>query len=190
VFKIVGGPSSDGYKAEKWTSDPSLHLWAGKCKVVAKGEECTVILEDTKTGKPFAVCAINTKPGAPKAVEKVIDSSRFFVLRIENQGKHAFIGIGFSERSEAFDFNVALQDHQKFLDRKKLPVTDFSKEEKKDYSMKEGTKIKVNLKVKTAGKERSVGSTTTQGGSGGMGGFNLEDEGKSEGFGEFENSNW
>jgi adaptin ear-binding coat-associated protein 1/2 len=101
-------------KNENRTKDPSLHLWSGCCKVVASGEDCFVRLEDPVTGKPFAVCTVNTKPGAPKAVEKVIDSSRFFFLRIENKGKHAFIGIGFQERTEAFDFNVALQDHQKY----------------------------------------------------------------------------
>jgi hypothetical protein len=36
------------------------------------------------------------------------------VLRIQNAtGKHAYIGIAFNERNDAFDFNVALQEHQK-----------------------------------------------------------------------------
>ena len=76
------------------------------------------------------------------AVESVTDSSRYFVVRIEDGngtcgswcsllvrrlslprevgltaccllGRRAFIGIGFGDRGDAFDFNVALQDHFK-----------------------------------------------------------------------------
>lgn len=40
------------------------------------------------------------------------------MLRIEDgSGKHAFIGLGFNERNEAFDFNVALSDHDKYVKR-------------------------------------------------------------------------
>ena len=73
------------------------------------------------------------------AVEPVTDSSRYFVLRIENQGKHAFVGLGFAERSEAFDFNVALQDHKKYLKNKADAAAAKSKassEPEVDYTLK------------------------------------------------------
>ena len=55
----------------------------------------------------FAEAPITEFP--TKSIEPVSDSSRYFVLKIENQGRSAFIGVGFADRSDSFDFNVALQ---------------------------------------------------------------------------------
>lgn len=43
-------------------------------------------------------------PSRP-SVEAVLDSSRYFVVRVEGDGKKAYIGMGFTERSESFDFS-------------------------------------------------------------------------------------
>lgn len=43
-------------------------------------------------------------PSRP-SVEAVLDSSRYFVVRVEGDGKKAYIGMGFMERSESFDFS-------------------------------------------------------------------------------------
>ena len=56
-------------------------------KVVERGEKCAIILV-SQDGATFAVCPV--KEGA---VDRCVDSSRYFVLRIENaQGRHMFIG--------------------------------------------------------------------------------------------------
>ena len=62
-------------------------------------------------------------PGqAAIAVEQASDSSRNFVLRLEDDAapgaspgarRHAFVGLSFGERGAAFDFNVAIADHQR-----------------------------------------------------------------------------
>lgn len=59
------------------------------------------------------------------SVEAVLDSSRYFVLRVESIDPHtskvrkAYIGMGFQDRGDAFDFNVALQDWTKRVKRLK-----------------------------------------------------------------------
>ncbi len=56
-----------------------------------------------------------------QAVEPVVDSSRYSVLKVvdTNTKQHAFIGIGFGTRPQASDFNAALDDHRGFLRRQR-----------------------------------------------------------------------
>ncbi|PGH01854.1 hypothetical protein AJ79_07790 [Helicocarpus griseus UAMH5409] len=70
-----------------------------------------ILLEDPSTGNLFAA-APYTDAGA---VEHAIDSSRFFAIRVVGDGRKAVLGIGFEDRSEAFDFGVTLQEARKVL---------------------------------------------------------------------------
>jgi adaptin ear-binding coat-associated protein 1/2 len=61
----------------------------------------------------YASCPVDGYPGT--AIESVSDSARYFVIRLKDEsGRSAFVGIGFYDRSDSFDFNVALQDHFKY----------------------------------------------------------------------------
>lgn len=104
-----------GYKCAEWLQ--SDKIWSGRLRILALKDKCEIRLEDSNTGELFAGCHV--LPGKREAcVESVTDSSRYFVLRIEDgRGKHAYIGLGFAERNEAFDFNVALSDHEKYVKR-------------------------------------------------------------------------
>lgn len=67
-----------------------------------------------RSGELFAMCPV---PYGKKnvAVEPVSDSSRYYVIRVEDPvtKRHAFLGLGFNERGEAFDFIAALVSHGK-----------------------------------------------------------------------------
>lgn len=56
-------------------------------RLVAKGNECIMKLEDKNSGELFAKCPIEQYPGI--AIEAVTDSSRYFVVRIQDDdGKY------------------------------------------------------------------------------------------------------
>ncbi|XP_031838480.1 NECAP-like protein CG9132 isoform X2 [Nomia melanderi] len=116
-------------------------------RLVSQGNSIAIKLEDKITGELFAKCPIDKYPGI--AVEPVTDSSRYFVLRVQNDnGRSAFLGIGFLDRSDSFDLNVALQDHFKWL--KNQEEIEKEKDEPKqelDLRFKEGETIKINMKI-------------------------------------------
>ncbi|KAI3691404.1 hypothetical protein L2E82_49763 [Cichorium intybus] len=88
----------------------------------------------------------------------MLDSSRYFVLKIEDgTGKHTLIGLGFTERNEAFDFNVALSDHEKYLKREIEKEADEASDESHinihpavNHRLKEGETIRITVKNKPA----------------------------------------
>lgn len=114
------------------------------------------------------------------AVERTVDSGRYFVLRIVNpQGKHAYIGMAFNERNDAFDFNVALQEHKSELEREDQAAKGIGSSllaPLRDLSLKAGEKIKINVPKKKKPIAEGSGSGSVSGsllpppGSGG-GGF-------------------
>ncbi|TYG44093.1 hypothetical protein ES288_D11G070300v1 [Gossypium darwinii] len=151
VYLIPPRKTAASYRADEW--NVNKWAWEGTLKVISKGEECIIRLEDKNTGELYARAFL--RDGEPHPVESVIDSSRYFVLRIEeNIGgrlRHAFIGIGFRERTEAYDFQAALHDHMKYLNKKKTAEEmeqQFQKSSSVDYSLKEGETIVLQLKNK------------------------------------------
>ncbi|CAN4093235.1 unnamed protein product [Withania somnifera] len=135
----------------------SDRIWTGRLRVVSCKERCEIRLEDPNSAELFAACFM--APGQRESsVESVLDSSRYFVLKIEDgRGKHAFIGLGFNERNEAFDFNVALSDHEKYVKREN--DKDVGDGEAGDdnhieihpavnHRLKEGETIRINVKNK------------------------------------------
>lgn len=60
-------------------------------------------------------------------------------------GRSAYIGLGFGDRSDSFDLNVALQDHFKWL--RKEQEDHSAPQQQLDLGFKEGETIKINMKI-------------------------------------------
>lgn len=163
VFKIPPRTSNRGYRAADWNlQEPQ---WTGRMRLVAKGEDLIMKLEDKSTGDLFAKCPIDKYPGV--ALESVTDSSRYFVVKIQDDnGRSAYIGLGFGDRSDSFDLNVALQDHFKWLKKEQEEQTP---QQQLDLGFKEGETIKINMKITK--KDGSDGSRPRRGGGAGGGGL-------------------
>lgn len=105
----------------------------------------TLLLEDPKNGDLFAAAPYTSE----RIVEQALDSSRFFAITVVGEGRKAVLGMGFEERSEAFDFSIALQDARRVLGFEAkptgAPVKKAAEEPKRDFSLKEGETISINL---------------------------------------------
>lgn len=167
VFKLPPrNTGSIGWRGSEWKEK----VWHGTCKIVDRNKQTAILLVDTTTGTIFAVCPILD---GVNAVERCVDSSRYFVLRIENgNGRHMFIGLAFNERNDAFDFNTALQDAKKErefdLMQEKMNNVELngdngdvkSNATGKDYSLKDGQTIKVNIPKKHTTQIHGAGGGT------------------------------
>ncbi|XP_012684974.1 adaptin ear-binding coat-associated protein 1 isoform X2 [Clupea harengus] len=163
VYRIPPRASNRGHRAADWKLDTPD--WSGRLRITAKGKVAFIKLEDKVSGELFAQAPINEFPSI--SVETVSDSSRYFVLRIQDDnGRSAFIGVGFGDRGDAFDFNVALQDHFKWVKTedeisKNAQTADTTP--KLDLGFKEGQTITLNI---GQGKKRDKPRPQSAGGFG------------------------
>jgi hypothetical protein len=158
IYKIPPRKSATGYRAAEWNTDN--FLWSGRLVVVSKGEKCLIRLLDKNTNTLFAECV-----ASERTVEPVTDSSRYFVLTLEDNqtGRRAFLGLGFSERSEAFDFNAAMADHKKWLrqqEEAKAMAQKWTSQPRPNLSIPTGQTIHVDIKSKVAKPKAAPSSSS------------------------------
>ncbi|XP_052389481.1 adaptin ear-binding coat-associated protein 1 [Carassius gibelio] len=162
VYRIPPRASNRGYRAADWKLDTPD--WTGRMRITAKGKVAYIKLEDKVSGELFAQAPVQEFPGI--AVETVGDSSRYFVLRIQDDsGRSAFIGVGFGDRGDSFDFNVALQDHFKWVKQENEIKSSEGSDSgpKLDLGFKEGQTITLNI---GQGKKRDKPRPQSSGGMG------------------------
>lgn len=188
VYNIPPRPSNKGHSASAWTTDPERHIFTARLRLLETSHASTLkvdsVLEDASNGQLFAASPYDN----PNAVEPVLDSARFFAITVRDPtGRKAVLGIGFEERGEAFDFGVALQEARRGLGWEAKEAKKETKPDK-DYSLKEGETITVQIGNTGIGRRRreqenqEAESANLQSfalapppgaGSGGAGGFGL-----------------
>lgn len=160
IYQIPPLTSTKGYQASQWTADNNKRqIFTARLRILetsipndADSEKVTttLLLEDASSGQLFAA-APYTSPGV---VEQALDSSRFFAVTVVGEGRKAVLGMGFEERSEAFDFSIALQDARRVLGFEPGPnaagprgkaARNPAEVPKRDFSLKEGETISINL---------------------------------------------
>lgn len=163
VYNIPPLTSTKGYSASSWTADNNKRqIFTARVRIIedavplpdGSGEKLNtnVLLEDPSNGQLFAAAPYTS----PSAIEAALDSSRFFAVRVVGEGgRKAVLGIGFEERSEAIDFGIALQEARKVHHMDDVSAADGKNrgkdlaankpEVKKDFSLKEGETIHVDI---------------------------------------------
>lgn len=181
IYRIPPMRSADGHRAEDWNLAKPL---ATCSLVVARrdNELCiNIMAERPKPGAPagamesylFAQSNIHVDFTNPSHkiehwVTTVVDSSRYFAVRIEDSksGREAFIGVGFRERTDATNFRMTIEDyinslkreekaaalHKEFEEKVSIDCNDANADQlpipKSSLSLKEGEKLYINMKGK------------------------------------------
>eukprot|EP00803_Ostreobium_quekettii_P000364 evm.model.scf_159.3 EVM.evm.TU.scf_159.3 scf_159:30253-30960(+) len=162
LYKVPPRAGAHGYRSGDWHVGDNI--FDGRLRVVAIQSNFELRIEDPNTGELFAMCPFS-RGERGTAVEPVTDSSRYFVLRIVDpaSGRHAFIGMGFDTRGDAFDFSAALDDQERQIERARqsqgasstngqvLPEIAALHQSPGDLSLKEGQTIHVKLKNAAGG---------------------------------------
>ncbi|KAK3678055.1 hypothetical protein LTR78_002150 [Recurvomyces mirabilis] len=155
VYGIPPLSSNRGFSAGTWTSPTqptAQEIFTGRLRIVETtaetGIKVDIVIEDPNTGDLFAAAPYTSQA----VVQQANDSSRFFAVRVQGEGgMKATLGIGFEDRSPAFDFSIALTEARKVLGFEAASSTGtkggamLEQENKQDFSLKEGEKIHIQV---------------------------------------------
>jgi hypothetical protein len=110
-------------------------------------------------------CAASVQTGDNEKIpsnwlEQVVDSSRYFVVKIQGAGgKEATIGFGFRDRDFALNLREAIQHYETSVSRQTKELADY-----KVPTLKEGETIHVTVKGGSAAKPKSATKQRAAGG--------------------------
>jgi len=159
VYGIPPITSTKGFSAGSWTSPnqpTAQQIFTARLRIIETTLDSKVkvdiALEDEKNGDLFAAAPYTSTA----VVQQANDSSRFFAVRVQGEGgMKATLGIGFEDRSPAFDFSIGLGEARKVLGMENAAAAQpgrgqqsrekIEQESKKDFSLKEGETLHVQV---------------------------------------------
>jgi len=111
------------------------HLFA-QCKIQLDLSSSSSTTTTTQNSKNKS----SPKPQMEHWVEAVVDSSRYFVIRISDEStkREAHIGIGFRERNDAMNFKMSLNEYENAI-RKECMVSDIQQQQQQQDDNLDGT---------------------------------------------------
>ncbi|EMC91686.1 hypothetical protein BAUCODRAFT_301355 [Baudoinia panamericana UAMH 10762] len=180
VYGIPPLTSTKGFAASLWThpvQPTAQQIFTARLRIIETTVEAKIkvdiVLEDGNTGDLFAAAPYTSSV----VVQQANDSSRFFAVRVLGEGgMKATLGIGFEDRSPAFDFSIALTEARKVLGmegsgaagaaagRSSQSTSNVALESNQDFSLKEGEKI--HIQVGSKGRRAAAPSGTPSASSG------------------------
>jgi len=157
VYGIPPLTSTKGFNASSWTSPTqptAQQIFTARLRIIETTLDskikADIVLEDGNTGDLFAAAPYTSAA----TVQQANDSSRFFAVRVQGEGgMKATLGIGFEDRSPAFDFSISLGEARKVLGmdtaannqpgRGAQAKNKVEPDIKRDFSLKDGEKIHI-----------------------------------------------
>ena len=129
IYKVPPLRTASGHRAEEWgLASPLLTGFLRvtqadtklKITLYSYRDPSKLLASDENLVK-FAECPIEVAPHGDITafVDAVIDSSRYYVLRIKDPAstRTTLLGIGFRDREVAFDFKSVLNEYVRYVDR-------------------------------------------------------------------------
>jgi hypothetical protein len=122
VFRL---PPANFLVSEQWEGN---HIWTGRVKIVRSHFHdglgtlsSSVVLEEIDanggSGDVFGVCPLRhgcegDGGAAAASVQQASDSSRCFVIRVEHEGRFAYVGLNFEQKPDAFRFLTSVVEQR------------------------------------------------------------------------------
>lgn len=146
IYQVHPGTmsASGDFLADSWTEKHFITAVCGE--ILVHGERVRIVMKDLKSRELFAECVVEDET----SVTDTVDSSRYVVMKLKDpaSGRVALLGMGWRERTNAYDFKATLRDHQKRMQFRKQRKQE-PRAPSRDYNIAADQKIKLNFKKRT-----------------------------------------